>query len=72
MVNLLLEEKIVPELIQNRLTENTVYEKSKGILSNTSEYEKIKTKLSEVKNKLAGKTASVNAAKSIYKIINES
>ena len=72
MVNLLLEEKIVPELIQNRLTENTVYEKSKRILSNPSEYEKIKTKLSEVKNKLAGETASVSAAKSIYKIINES
>jgi len=71
MVNLLLEEKIVPELIQNRLTENTVYERSKRILSNSFEYEKIKTKLSEVKDKLAGKTASVNAAKSIYKIINE-
>jgi len=72
MVNILLEEKILPELIQNRLTENLVYEKSKEILSNLSEYEKIKTKLIEVKNKLAGKTASVNAAKSIYKIINES
>ncbi len=72
MVNILLEEKIVPELIQNRLTENLVYEKSKEILSNLSEYEKIKTKLSEVKNKLVGETASVSAAKSIYKIINES
>ena len=72
IVNILLEEKIVPELIQNRLTENLVYEKSKEILSNLSEYEKIKTKLIEVKNKLAGETASVSAAKSIYKIINES
>lgn len=72
MVNILLEEKITPELIQNRLTENSVYEESKKILSNSSEYEKIKTKLSEVKNKLAGETASVSAAKSIYKIINES
>lgn len=72
MVNILLEEKIVPELIQNRLTENTVYEESKKILSNSSEYEKIKTKLIEVKNKLSGETASVSAAKSIYKIINES
>jgi len=72
MVNILLEEKIIPELIQNRLTENMVYEESKKILSNSSLYEKIKTKLSEVKNKLAGETASVSAAKSIYKIINES
>ncbi len=72
MVNILLEEKIIPELIQHRLTENLVYEESKKILSNSSEYEKIKTKLSEVKNKLAGETASVSAAKSIYKIINES
>ena len=72
MVNILLEEKIIPELIQNRLTENLVYEESKKILSNSSVYEKIKTKLSEVKNKLAGETASVSAAKSIYKIINES
>jgi len=71
MVNILLEEKIITELIQNRLTENLVYEESKKILSNSSEYEKIKTKLSEVKNKLAGKTASVSAAKSIYEIINE-
>jgi len=72
MVNILLEEKIIPELIQNRLTEDSVYEESKKILSNSSEYEKIKTKLNEVKNKLAGETASVSAAKSIYKIINES
>ncbi|RKY96796.1 MAG: lipid-A-disaccharide synthase [Ignavibacteriae bacterium] len=72
MVNILLEEKIIPELIQNRLTENLVYEESKKILSNSSVYEKIKTKLSEVKNKLAGETASISAAKSIYKIINES
>jgi len=71
MVNILLEEKIIPELIQNRLTEDSVYEESKKILSNSSEYEKIKIKLSEVKNKLAGETASVSAAKSIYKIINE-
>ena len=72
MVNILLGEKIIPELIQNRLIENLVYEESKKILFNSSEYEKIKTKLSEVKNKLAGKTASVSAAKSIYDIINES
>jgi lipid-A-disaccharide synthase len=72
MVNILLEEKIIPEIIQNRLTENSVYEASKKILSNSSEYKKIKTKLSEVKNKLAGKAASVSAAKSIYEIINES
>jgi lipid-A-disaccharide synthase len=71
MVNILIEEKILPELIQNRLTENSIYKESKKILSNSSEYEKIKTKLSEVKNKLAGETASVSAAKSIYKIINE-
>jgi lipid-A-disaccharide synthase len=72
MVNILLEEKIIPELIQNKLTENSVYEESKKILSSSSGYEKIKTKLSEVKNKLAGETASVSAAKSICKIINES
>jgi len=72
MVNILLEEKILPELIQNNLTGNSVYEKSKKILSNSSDYEKIKRVLSEVKNKLAGETASVSAAKSIYRIINES
>jgi len=72
MVNILLEEKIIPELIQNRLTENSICEESKKILSNSSEYENIKVKLNEVKNKLAGEEASVSAAKSIYKIINES
>lgn len=72
MVNILLEEKIIPELIQNRLSENSVYKESNKILSNSSEYENIKTKLNEVKNKLAGEAASISAAKSIYKIINES
>ena len=33
MVNILLEEKIIPELIQNRLTENSIYQESKKILS---------------------------------------
>jgi len=72
MVNILLEEKIIPELIQKRLTENSLYEESKKILSNSFEYEKLKTKLNEVINKLAANEASVSAAKSIYKIINES
>lgn len=72
MVNILLEEKIIPELIQNNLTGKSIYEASKKILTNSSEYERIKTKLNEVKNKLSGETASVSAAKSIYKIINES
>jgi len=72
MVNILLEEKIIPELIQNRLTENSICEESKKNLSNSSEYENIKIKLNEVKNKLAGEKASVSAAKSIYKIINGS
>jgi len=72
MVNILLEEKIIPELIQKRLTENSLYEESKKILSNSFEYKKLKTKLNEVKNKLAGNEASVSAAQSIYKIINES
>jgi lipid-A-disaccharide synthase len=72
MVNILLEEKVIPELIQKSLTENSLYEESKKILSNSLEFEKLKTKLNEVKNKLAGNKASVSAAKSIYKIINES
>ncbi|NNG25991.1 MAG: lipid-A-disaccharide synthase [Ignavibacteriaceae bacterium] len=72
MVNILLEEKVIPELIQKSLTENSLYEESKKILSNSFEFEKLKTKLNEVKNKLAGNKASVSAAKSIYKIVNES
>ncbi len=72
MVNILLEEKVIPELIQNELNEKLVYRECRKILSNSDVYDQVKGKLNNIKNILSGETASVSAAKSIYKIINES
>jgi lipid-A-disaccharide synthase len=72
MVNILLDVKIVPELIQNDVKEETIFTEAEKILSDDSDYRNFKQKLSFVKNKLGEEGASKKAAKSIYKLINES
>jgi lipid-A-disaccharide synthase len=71
MANILLDEKVVPELIQNEANADNIYDESKNILSDDDLYEDIKRKLSRIKRVLGDKDAPKNAAKIIYSLLNE-
>jgi lipid-A-disaccharide synthase len=71
MVNIVLEEQVVPELIQNNADAENIYNIAKSILSDEVFLNQIKVKLSRIKKVLGDKNASENAAKIIYSLINE-
>lgn len=71
MVNIVLEEQVVPELIQNNADAKNIYNIAKSILSNEVFLNQIKVKLSRIKKVLGDKNAPKNAAKIIYSLINE-
>jgi lipid-A-disaccharide synthase len=71
MVNILLEDNVVPELIQNDLSEEKIYAAGRKILNDEEHYNSIKVKLSKVKDKLGKEGASARAAKQIYALMNE-
>ena len=71
MANIISGEKVVPELIQNRVTKEIIYDESKKILSDKNLYDRIKSKFELLKEKLGSEGASGKAAESIYKIMNE-
>jgi len=71
MVNILLEEKLVEELIQSDLNADNIYEKSFQILSDKTKYNELKEKLMMLKSKLGESGASEKAAKLIYSVMNE-
>jgi len=72
MVNILLNEIVVPELIQNDASGENIFKEASNILSDNQIYEDMKLRLGEVKNKLGGEGASEKAARSILEILNES
>jgi lipid-A-disaccharide synthase len=55
MANIILNDTVVPELIQHDASFKMIYEKSKEILSNRDRYISIKQKLSLVKEKMGDK-----------------
>jgi len=71
MANIMLNEQVVPELIQHGVSHKNIYAKSKEILSNPDLYNSIKHKLSLVKEKLGDSGASKKAAQIIYKMMND-
>ena len=71
MPNILLEDDVVPELIQSDVSKEKIYKAGKQILGDQNRYSSIKIKLSEVKNKLGIENASALAAKHIYELMNE-
>jgi lipid-A-disaccharide synthase len=71
MVNILLEDNVVPELIQNDVSEEKIYTAGKKILNDEERYNSVKVKLKEVKDKLGKEGASARAAKQIYALMNE-
>jgi len=72
MVNILLDEMIVPELIQSDANSKNIFNTASKILSDTPVYENVKLKLGKVKEKLGGDGASKRAARSILERLNES
>ena len=71
MANIVLDEQVVPELIQNDASADNIYDAAKNILSDDDLYDKMKRKLSRIKNVLGDQNAPQNAAKIIYSILNE-
>jgi len=71
MVNILLEDNVVPELIQNDVSERKIYDAGKKILSDKKYYNSVKLKLNMVKDKLGNEGASARASKQIYALMNE-
>jgi lipid-A-disaccharide synthase len=71
MANIILNEQVVPELIQNGANAENIYDTAKNILSDEDLLNEIKTKLSRIKEVLGDKNAPENAAKIIYSILNE-
>ena len=71
MVNILLDDNVVPELIQNDVSEENIYTSGKKILNDKELYNSVKVKLNKVKDKLGNEGASARAAKQIYALMNE-
>jgi len=71
MANIILGEDVVPELIQNKVNPDSIFNETKRILSNGNLYNSIKKKLLEINEKLGKKGAAKRAAESIYSLMNE-
>ncbi len=69
--NIILSEKIVPELIQNDATAQNYYQATKEWLQVHGHLEKIKNNLKRVKEKLGSKDASRETAERIIKLITK-
>jgi lipid-A-disaccharide synthase len=72
MVNILLNEKVVPELIQTQAVSENIFKEASKILSDNKLFENTRIKLAQVKEKLGSDGASVKAAKIILENLNES
>jgi lipid-A-disaccharide synthase len=72
IVNILLNEMVVPELIQHNANSENIFNTAANILSENQNYDQMKSKLRNVRELLNGYEASVNAARSINDILNES
>lgn len=71
MANIVLDEQVVPELIQNHANAEKIYNEAKNILSDDEMLNSIKLRLSKIKKILGDADAPKNAAKIIYSLINE-
>jgi lipid-A-disaccharide synthase len=72
MVNILLDEMVVPELIQNDANAENIFKTASAVLTDDDVYKSIKLKLGKIKVKLGSGEASSNAARSILEMLNES
>jgi lipid-A-disaccharide synthase len=72
MVNILLDEMVVPELIQSEANSENIFNTASKILADEDSYQIVKKKLEMVKEKLGSDGASLKAARSILEVMNES
>ncbi|HCY74293.1 MAG TPA: lipid-A-disaccharide synthase [Ignavibacteriales bacterium] len=68
--NIVLDEQVVPELIQNDANAEKIYATAKNILAEKDLLNQMKIKLSRLKKVLGEKNAPENAAKIIYSLLN--
>ncbi len=71
MANIILGERVLPELIQDDVTKDLIYSECKKILSNEALYSSIKEKLKNIKMRIGTIGASGRAADSIIAMMNE-
>jgi len=71
LANIVLDEQVIPELIQNDANADNIYNTALNILSDEDLINQMKNKLSKIKDILGNKNAPQNAAKIIYSLINE-
>jgi lipid-A-disaccharide synthase len=71
MVNIILDGKVIPELIQSEVNEETIFTEAAKILSNKQNYDLKKSKLDNIKDKLGNIGASKSAAKLIFEQMND-
>ncbi len=72
MANIITGEKLVPEFIQDKVTEENLYKECDNILGNPDIYNGMKEKLKNIKERLGAEGASGRAAGIIYTALNES
>ena len=72
MVNILLEDKLIPELIQNSASSENIFKEASNILTSPQIYENMKLRLGEVKEKLGSEGASEKATRLILEFLDES
>ncbi len=71
LVNIVLNDSVVPELIQNDANAESIYLESEKILSDENLYNNVKLKLNGIKTVLQDKNAPENAARIIISLLNE-
>ncbi len=71
MANIISGEKVVPELIQKNVNEETIYSECRKILADKTLYNNMKSKLELLREKLASAGASGRASDIIYSLLNE-
>jgi lipid-A-disaccharide synthase len=71
MANIILNEQVVPELIQRDASPKMIFEKCEEILSSTELYNSMKQRLGLVKEKLGENGASKKAAQIIFEMMND-
>jgi hypothetical protein len=69
MVNLIAEERLVPELIQDELTPEAVAREAVSMLTDRSRTDRIRAGLARVRQRLGGPGASRRAAEAIVRLI---
>ncbi len=71
MTNIILDKKVIPELIQKDMNTEKIYSVAKSILTDIKKYELIKSELEKLKLKLGSGGASKRAAELIYAELND-